>query len=367
MSLKDLYSTEFYTHFADILAPIVPHFDRNAFLERVFDQKWASRELKDRMRHTTQVLRYFLPDNFAQAANYIEQITHQLRTQTNKEQVFEYMFLPDYIEQYGIEHFDIAMPALEQITQLTSCEFAVRPFIVRYPEPMTAQMQVWSLHPNANVRRLSSEGSRPRLPWSFELTAFRHDPSPILPILNNLNDDPSDYVRRSVANSLNDISKDHPNIVVSIAQQWRGISIATDALLKHACRTLLKQGNPDILAYYVLNTTSDLTLTDFILDAQSVKMGDKLGFSLSISNQSPQIQAVRLEYALYFRKKNETLSRKVFKIAEKNLLPDEKMQLRRSHAFRPITTRVYYGGAHCIAPILNGIEQTSLPFDLLIP
>ena len=134
----------------------------------------------------------------------------------------EHMFIPDYIEVYGIDHFDLSMKAFETVTQFVSCEFAVRPFFIRYGNQMVNQMKIWSRHKNESVRRLSSEGSRPRLPWAMAIPALKKDPSPILPILENLKNDPSEDVRRSVANNINDIAKDHPDIVMKLGQRLEG-------------------------------------------------------------------------------------------------------------------------------------------------
>ena len=144
------------------------------------------------------------------------------------------MLFPDYVECYGLEHFDSSISALETFTKYSSAEFAVRPFIMRYEQKMMSQMRKWSRSKNHHLRRLSSEGCRPRLPWSMALPAFKQDPTAILTIISALLSDGSEYVRRSVANNLNDISKDHPEIVIEITRQNLGQSDATDKLLKHA-------------------------------------------------------------------------------------------------------------------------------------
>jgi 3-methyladenine DNA glycosylase AlkC len=160
-----------------------------------------------------------------------------------------YIFLPDYIEQYGLEDFESSVKAIENVTRFVSCEFAVRPFILKYGGTMMKKMRTWSLHKSYHVRRLSSEGSRPRLPWAISIPELKKDPSPILPILENLKNDPSEWVRRSVANNLNDIAKDHPGLVIELARKWKGISRETDAIIKHGSRTLLKK---DMLKYWII-------------------------------------------------------------------------------------------------------------------
>ena len=162
---------------------------------------------------------------------------------------FVKMIFPDFVEVYGLDDWEASIPALEEFTQQTSAEFAIRPFIVRYPERTMAQMLEWAGHAHEGVRRLSSEGCRPRLPWAIALSALKADPSPILPILDRLKGDPSESVRRSVANNLNDISKDNPDVVIGVLRRWQADD--TDEmhrLTSHALRTLLKAGNLDALA-----------------------------------------------------------------------------------------------------------------------
>ena len=139
------------------------------------------------------------------------------------------------------------MKAIEFITQFITCEFAVRPFLLKYGDKMMNQMRAWSLHKSHKVRRLASEGSRPRLPWAMAIPALKKNPMPVLTILENLKNDPSESVRRSVANNLNDISKDRPGMVLKIANAWKGQNKETDAIVRHGCRTLLKHGHPEVL------------------------------------------------------------------------------------------------------------------------
>ena len=184
--LKDLYSPAFYSAFTNVLAQVIPTLDKGQFTAAIFDETFESKELKERMRHTAIVLHQFLPAEFAPAAALIEQLIRRLREEGIKESSLEYMFLPDYIETYGLDDFENSVKAMEVITQFTSCEFAVRPFLLKYGYRMMEQMVGWSLHENHKVRRLASEGMRPRLPWAMAVPALKKDPTPILPILENL-------------------------------------------------------------------------------------------------------------------------------------------------------------------------------------
>ena len=280
------------------------------------------------------------------------------------EDSLEYMFIPDYIELYGIDEFEPAADALEFVTQFVSCEFAVRPFLLKYEKEMIGRMMKWSKHENHKVRRLSSEGSRPRLPWAMAIPSLKKDPSPILPILENLKNDPSEWVRRSVANSLNDIAKDHPEIVIRLAQKWKGISKETDAIIKHGSRTLLKKGHAEILSHYGLKS-EQLHISGFKILTPKVKIGKELVFSFEVLNGSKNKQTLRLEYGLYYMKSNGEWSRKVFKISEKIITPGVKLNVERKQSFRKITTRVFYPGKHKLSIIVNGEEKGVRNFELI--
>jgi hypothetical protein len=205
---------------------------------------------------------------------------------------------------------------------------------------------------------------RPKLPWAMAVPVLKKDPQPVLVILENLKNDPSEWVRRSVANNLNDISKDHPHIVLDIAKRWKGIGKETDAIIKHGCRTLLKQGHAEILQYYGLEG-ANIQLTNFKVLTPKVKIGDALAFSFSICNNNTTAQVVRLEYAIYYRKANGMLSKKVFKISEKVYQPGEKADIVRKQKFVLITTRTFYAGKHEMSVIINGQEKITGEFVLV--
>lgn len=362
--LKDLYSPAFYHTFTNVLAQVLPAFDKQQFIAAIFDETFADKELKERIRHTAGVLHQFMPADFAQAATLIQQLINQLRENGIKESSIEYMFLPDYIETYGLADFDNAVKAIEVVTQFTSCEFAVRPFILKYGHRMLQQMQAWSLHENHKVRRLASEGTRPRLPWAMAIPALKKDPAPVLPILENLKEDPSEFVRRSVANNLNDIAKDHPHVVIDIAAKWKGLSKETDAIIKHGCRTLLKQGHAAILQYYGLQS-KNVALADFTIATPTVAIGESLVFSFILTNNNSTAQMIRLEYAVYYKRQNGQLSKKVFKISERLYQPAETVIIQRRQSFKPITTRKFYAGKHQLSIIVNGEEKEVKVFELV--
>lgn len=361
--IKDIYSPSFYNRFADTVAPIIPSFSKEEFIIRIFGDNFEHKEWKERMKHTTRVFHEFLPQEFAEASKLIMQIITQLRKDNFGEDGLAFIFFPDYVESYGLHDFEHSVIALEFITQFVSCEFAVRPFILKYGDRMINQMTIWSKHENYKVRRFASEGSRPRLPWAMALPALKKDPAAIMPLLENLKNDPSEWVRRSVANSINDIAKDHPGIVIDLAAKWKGISKETDAIIKHGCRTLLKQGHAEILKHYDLDS-ENITLSNFEILTPVVKVGESVEFTFSIQNLHTEAQTVRLEYGVYYKKANGQLSRKVFKISEKSYLPGSVVTIYRKQSFRLITTKVFYAGTHQLSIIVNGEEKGFHTFEL---
>jgi 3-methyladenine DNA glycosylase AlkC len=361
--LKNLYSTQFYNTLAEAMKTILPSFNRQKFLELIFTNDFSGKELKARMRHTSVVLHEFMPADFKKTTATIRKLTEYLRKKGIGENGLAYMFLPDYIEVYGIDHFEDSMKAIEFTTQFVSCEFAVRPFLIKYGDRMISQMRLWSLHKNDHVRRLASEGSRPRLPWAMAIPALKKDPSPILPLLENLKNDPSEWVRRSVANSINDIAKDHPDIVIMLARKWKGFSKETDAIIKHGSRTLLKKGHTEILSHYGLKS-KHIAVLDFKINTPSVKIGGHLDFSFRILNQDRKKQTIRLEYGLYYNKANSQLARKVFKISERKYEAGAMVEVNRKQSFKKITTKTFYPGKHQLSLIVNGEEKAVRNFIL---
>lgn len=362
--IKDIYSLSFYENFSQAVAEVHPEFNKQKFIKAIYEGDFEKKEWKERMKHTTVVFRQFMPENFREAAVLIDKIIKNLKKNKSVNGGLEYIFFADYIEMYGLDDFENSAKAFLIITQFISCEFAVRPFILKYKEKMIDEITKWSLHENHHVRRLASEGSRPRLPWAMAIPFLKKDPSSILPILENLKNDPSEYVRRSVANNLNDIAKDNPHVVLEIASKWKGHTKETDGIIKHGCRTLLKQGHPEILSYYGLKNTN-IELSSFEIKTPTVKIGDYLQFHFHLNNKNEEPKTVRLEYAVYYKKAKGHLAKKVFKISEKIYLPNQLTKIERNQSFKLITTRVFHIGTHQLSIIINGKESDPLEFELI--
>ena len=280
---KNMYNKQFFDLFTKDLRLVIDDFDAHGFVSQIMDDEWEGRELKQRWIHITSILKKFLPADYKEAiAKILELLDHVKSTRpdfsviddTKFGLMLEYgVILNNYVEQYGLDDYETSVKAIEKITQFTSCEFVTHPFIIKYPDEMMKQMLVWSKHEHWGVRRLSSEGCRPRLPWAMALPNLKKDPTPIIPILENLKNDPARFVRLSVANNLNDIAKDNPEIVIDLAKKWKGESKEVDWIIKHGCRTLLKQGNPEVMELFGFDSIrNNISMEDFQISSLKVKV-----------------------------------------------------------------------------------------------
>lgn len=215
--LKNKYNYESVHELALSIRSVYHSFQIDDFVNDIMDERWNELGLKARMRQIAINLGKYLPADYEQALDILDEVIAGYPAGFND---FSFMYLPDFVEVYGQDerHWDLSIAALERYTSSSSSEFAVRPFIINHEERMMSQMAAWARHDNEHVRRLASEGCRPQLPWGQALVSFKKDPSPVLGILEQLKADPSLYVRKSVANNLNDISKTHPDLVVEIAR-----------------------------------------------------------------------------------------------------------------------------------------------------
>ena len=207
-AFKNIYNAQFFDRFTKDLKRVINDFDADRFVSRIMDEEWENREYKQRGRHIATVLKDFLPADYKEAiAKIFELLDHVKDTLPDFSKIDDKNFgllmleygavLDNYIEQYGLDDYETSVKAIEKVTQFTTCEFCVRPFILKYPDQMMKQMLAWSQHSHWGVRRLASEGCRPRLPWAMALSNLKKDPAPILPILENLKNDPSRFGARS--------------------------------------------------------------------------------------------------------------------------------------------------------------------------
>ncbi|MDN9859767.1 DNA alkylation repair protein [Clostridioides difficile] len=353
--LKNMYNRESLYEVAVAIQSVYNSFKVDEFIKSTMDETWNNLELKARCRKISMSLGMYLPEDYNEALSILEKSVTGF---------YFAFFFPDFVEVYGQDdiNWDLSISALERNTEYWSSEFAVRAFIIKDEERMMAQMRKWSKHKSEHVRRLASEGCRPQLPWGQAISKFKKDLTPVLPILEQLKTDTSTYVQKSVANNLNDISKTHPDLVISIAKDWYGKNKSTNWIVKHGCRTLLKKGNRDVLALFGYDDTTSINLQDFTLETTSISIGEDLTFSFNIL--AKKATKTRLEYGIDYIKSNGKRNRKIFKISEVSLKENEKKSYMKKHSFADVSVRKHYPGIHSIAIIINGIEKDKIDFEL---
>ncbi len=334
-------------------------FDYQTFEKNVIPQLVDELSLMDRNNLVRDNLYTLLPKDYSQA---IKILLQSFGPELGSEEydtlegfdVFYYMPHSAYVAEYGLaeEHFDISMNAILEITKRFTAEFSIRFFLLKYPEKTLNQLQKWVNHENVHVRRLVSEGSRPRLPLGNRLPIFQKDPTPILALLDQLKEDTALYVRRSVANNLNDIGKDNPKHVTDILERWSDIKTQEMRwLIQHALRSLIKEGNREALALLGYPTNVNIEVNNFTV-TPIVKMKETAEFSFNIT--AHEDCKLMIDYAIHFMKANGKQKPKVFKCAKKELKKGETVFLNKKQSFKPLSTRKYYTGTHSIEIFING-------------
>jgi 3-methyladenine DNA glycosylase AlkC len=257
------------------------------------------------------------------------------------------------------------MNALYEMTRRFTAEGAIRAFIQRYPDKTLVRLAIWAGDQNCHVRRLVSEGTRPRLPLAPRLPDFVEDPRPVIALLDTLKSDPELMVRRSVANNLNDIAKDNPALVVETLKSWQKIDDPGTAwIIRHASRTLVKQGNKDVLGLLGYPPGVAIKVSGVELSGSHIPIGDDLTFKICIQSNADAAQNLMVDYIVHHMKANGKLAPKVFKLAKKKLSGRETLQLSKKHSFRPLSTRKYYPGEHLLEIQINGKIYAQAAFSL---
>lgn len=350
-----------------------PRFDAAAF-GRVARRGLEALELKARVRHVSGALERFLPESFAAAADVLEAALAPARDDTNLAALvtderglagWDVWPLTDYVARCGLPHPERALRALHAMTQRHTAEFAIRPFLREHRDVALQALHRWAGDDSAHVRRLVSEGSRPRLPWGELLQDLIADPSPTLPLLLRLQDDPSDYVRRSVANHLNDIAKDHPEVVADwIARHAPDAGKERIALLRRAGRTLVKQGHRGVLAAFGSGAAFRGEVT-FVVAPQTVRVGGAVAIEAELHSRAARPQRLVVDYVVHQVRGNGATAAKVWKGWVLDLPPRERRALRKRHSLKPVTTRRDHPGWHAVELRVNGRSVATSGFELL--
>ena len=325
-------------------------------------------ELKARIDHVAHALARHLPAPFPEASRLLCRAAATAAALGRPLTTWTGWPCVAFVEHHGLEHPEAALDALACLTPYASAEFAVRPYIEHHPEATWPRLHAWVHSDDVHLRRLASEGTRPRLPWGRQLVALRKDPLPTIPLLDTLREDPEEYVRRSVANHLNDISKDHADLAIAIARRWtQEGGIHVERVVRHALRDLVKAGHPDALALRGAGPAGALDVADLRIVTPVVTLGEALRFELSLVSRAGEAVRAIVDYVVHHRRANGSLGAKVFKLTIRTLAPGERVTLSRVQPMRAITTRRYYPGEHRLEIQVNGARLAGAPFELRLP
>ena len=325
-------------------------------------------EIKDRVAVFSQGLRGRLPGDYEEAiAGIVDKLGPEL---AEGEGYFNHAFhlwpVSRFIEDYGLEHPATSLDATEALTRAFTGEWAVRPYLAHYPALTMERVEEWSRSTSHNVRRLSTEGIRPRLPWAPVHRPFLDDPAPIIPILDRLYDDTSIYVRTSVANNLNDISRTHPSLAIATAERWLAASPSPEVtrVAERGLRGLVKQGDPAALKAVGFAASEEIELTSTTFPAR-ISIGEKAPLTATIANGSDRSCEILVDYRIHFLKKNGSRRPTTFRLGRLTLAPGEERALNKQHPFTVTSTRTLYPGTHAVSVVINGAEGETVPFELL--
>jgi 3-methyladenine DNA glycosylase AlkC len=349
---KNMFNPDTIGVLADRLAEAGP-LDVDAFMADALDGL-EELELKDRVRHISSVLRTHLDPDYPKALEHIiSALPPPLSECEGVTEGFHNWPFCQFVEDHGVDDPDHSLPALYELTRRFSAEFAIRPFLVEYPDRTLAVLGDWAEDEDPHVRRLCSEGSRPRLPWGLRLQFLVEDPSPTLPILEKLRDDPEEYVRRSVANHLNDIAKDNPDVAVDVCRRWMAdASKERVKLVKHALRGLTKQGHPGALELLGFGPPQLKVISYEAPD--SAVIGGSVELQLELESTASKPQELVIDYALHFPGAKGKTNRKVFKWRTATLEPDTPLTCRKKHSFAQVSTRRTLPGTYRFEVFING-------------
>lgn len=364
--LKNHFGPEIPKTIAGMISRVFPDFASESFLEDALEG-YDALALTPRGWQIARALQCHLPIDYEAAT---EILIHSLGPELDRTEnlgMAPFLYLPHvfFVSEFGVDHFDISMEAQYELTKRFTAEFSIRSFLVRYPDQTIERLKAWTGDSNVHVRRLVSEGTRPRLPWAPRLPDFQDDPRPVLDLLERLKDDPELYVRRSVANNLNDIGKDNPGRLIEIVRRWaKNASAERSWLIRHALRSEIKRGDPlalDILGY---GDPANVAIQNEALTPSDAYIGNSVNVSFVIVNKNSFQKSLLVDLRVHFVKANGDTRPKVFKLKAFKLEPRERVRLHKSISLKQMTTRKHYPGVHKVEVLVNGRVDPIGEFNL---
>ncbi len=331
-------------------------------------KSFHNQELKERSNAITAALITYLPTTFKDSGEIILN-TLQSIPLTGQENWRGFILMPvgTFVEQQGLQKNDLELSfeIIYELTKRFTAEFAVRKFILKHHAYAMQKMHTWVNDENEHVRRLCSEGTRPRLPWATKIPDHIENPARTFLLLEKLMDDSSIYVQKSVANHLNDISKDNPEALCDFLLNFKSSnSMRTKWIVKHSLRTLIKKGNTEALSLLGYNDCINVQLNNLTVSNPNITLGEYLNFTFEIINNSEASENLIIDYLIHHKKSNGKLLPKVFKLKIVTLKPNESIVIQKKHSFKPISTRKYYSGEHRVQVQANGNLLDSIIFHL---
>ncbi|MCB9202437.1 MAG: DNA alkylation repair protein [Flavobacteriales bacterium] len=358
-SLKDMFDFSYYKSLSTYINIVYKKFNKDAFFNDV-THNLDKLELNQRLRNTTVQLKKHLPNDYKESLEILYEVIK------NYDNHYRNLVFPDFVALYGHNDFEISMKALEYFTCFGSSEFAIRTFLKNDFSKTLKVMEEWSKSENNHVRRLSSEGCRSRLPWSFKFNEVIENPNLTRRILENLKEDKELYVRKSVANHINDISKDNEKYAIELIKSWNLKNPNTLWIAKHAMRNLIKQGNKEVLEVFGYSQNAKVNIIGFRLKNNKIKLGEYLDFEFEIESKDSKKQELIIDYSIYYLKNNQSHSKKVFKLKTASLEKEAKIKISKKQLFRDFSTRKHYLGTHFLEIQINGVVvQEKVAFDII--
>jgi 3-methyladenine DNA glycosylase AlkC len=364
---KNMINEKVAAQIAKAIARNYPEFNQKSFLKGVANEL-GPLELKDRVIFLAKRLKEYLPENSKMALKIIGGAAKQNDLDEVGVSGFAAWPLSEYVSRFGLEEFDLSMGILKEITKIFTAEFAVRAFFLHDEKRTLTYFQKWVSDSNEHVRRLVSEGSRPLLPWGQKLPGFVANPLVTWDLLEKLKNDEAEYVRKSVANHLNDHSKNHPDLVVEKLLKWQKSDPKNkniDWVIRHASRTLIKKGHPKAFLLHGVEASKVEVISQKIL-TKKIDLGNILKVEVVFQNLGKKKVKIILDHELHLLKSNNSHNIKCFKGKSVELLPNEKKELSFNIPLRPVTTRTYYSGKHYWNIKVNGKSEERLGFTLTV-
>ena len=360
---KDWFDKDAAKAMAQQIASVYPGFNA-ALFERRSLRGIESLEFNDRVKQFSEALHHTLPESYPLAVGILVESLPEEASAASITDGWLQWPLGQFIADYGTSHFKQSMKAMIELTQRFSSEFAVRPFVEQYPEQTFEYLLKNTKHRSEHVRRWCSEGVRTRLPWGSKLHNVIAAPAPVFKILDALIDDESLYVRKSVANNLNDLAKDHPQKVLKKCRAWqKKESTHRSWIIRHGLRSLIKQGDPEALALTGFSKPEKLK-TQLSVTPDSIRVNQSVALQLVVENGSKHSQNLMIDYVVHYVRKNNVVNEKVFKWKTLVLEAGCSVTIDKAHPMKQTTVRALYSGVHKLEVQVNGVRSGSCEFTL---